>query len=158
MSSSPFQTPYRGLEPAWFDYNGHLNMAYYNVLFDQAIDLLFSQLGCGETYLVEENMSFFTAEAHVCYIRELKPDSLVRTDIRIVDCDEKRLHVFEELYHQDGWLSATSETLLLHINMAGPKVTAIPAHLFAKISAMKKSHAQLPANDRVGRSISIKRK
>ena len=66
MSTSPFQTPYRGLEPSWLDYNGHLNMAYYNVLFDQAIDLLFAQLGCGEIYRVEENMSFFTAEAHVC--------------------------------------------------------------------------------------------
>lgn len=158
MSTSPFQTPYRGLEPSWLDYNGHLNMAYYNVLFDQAIDLLFSQLGCGEIYRVEENMSFFTAEAHVCYVRELKPDSLVRTDIRVVDCDDKRLHVFEELYHQDGWLSATSETLLLHINMAGPKVAAMPADLATKINDMKAAHAHLPANDRIGRSISIKRK
>lgn len=158
MSTSPFQTPYRGLEPSWLDYNGHLNMAYYNVLFDQAIDLLFAQLGCGEIYRVEENMSFFTAEAHVCYIRELKPDSLVRTDIRVVDCDDKRLHVFEELYHQDGWLSATSETLLLHINMNGPKVTSMPAALSAKMTDLKTAHAQLPANDRIGRSIGIKRK
>ena len=26
------------VEPQWIDYNGHLNMAYYNVLFDRAVD------------------------------------------------------------------------------------------------------------------------
>ena len=30
------------IEPQWIDYNGHLNMAYYNVMFDRAID----EYGC----------------------------------------------------------------------------------------------------------------
>ena len=31
----------------WIDYNGHLNMAYYNVLFDTAVDEVFERLGIG---------------------------------------------------------------------------------------------------------------
>lgn len=158
MSTNPFQTPFRGLEPSWLDYNGHLNMAYYNVLFDQAVDILFDYVGGGEAYRKQDNMSFFTAEAHVCYIRELKPDSQVRVDIRVVDFDRKRLHVFKELYHQDGWLSATSETLLLHVDMSGPKVAAMPDHISHKIAELAAGHAQLPKDARIGRSIGIRRK
>jgi hypothetical protein len=60
---APVIAPARGLDPAWLDYNGHLNMAYYNVLFDKAVDHVFELLGCGPGYLAERNLSFFTAEA-----------------------------------------------------------------------------------------------
>lgn len=158
MSEVPCSTPIQTLEPGWFDYNGHLNMAYYNVLFDRAVDHLFDELGCGKTYRERENMSFFSAEAHVCYVRELRPGSKVRVDIRVVDVDAKRVHVFEELFHEDGFLSATSETLLLHIDMSGPKVTAMRDELIARFQALAASHAALAPDERIGRSIAIRRK
>ena len=50
------------VEPAWIDYNGHMNMAYYHVLFDRAVDEAFSVVGLGPDYLEERNASYFTAE------------------------------------------------------------------------------------------------
>ena len=35
---APFVSSVMPVEPQWIDYNGHLNMAYYNVLFDRAVD------------------------------------------------------------------------------------------------------------------------
>ena len=32
---APFMSSVMEIIPEWIDYNGHLNMAYYNVLFDQ---------------------------------------------------------------------------------------------------------------------------
>ena len=32
---APFVSSVMRVEPAWIDYNGHLNMAYYNVLLDR---------------------------------------------------------------------------------------------------------------------------
>lgn len=154
----PHPTPDQELEPGWFDYNGHLNMAYYNVLFDRAVDHFFDDLGCGQAYRESENHSFFTAEAHVCYVRELKAGSKVRATIRLVDVDAKRIHVFEELFHEDGWLAATSETLLLHIDMTGPKVAAMPDALLERLETLARKHAALPADERIGRSIGIRRK
>jgi acyl-CoA thioester hydrolase len=51
-------------------------MAYYNVLFDKAVDHVVrtARLRSGLSGRAR-NMSFFTAEAHVCYLRELKPDA-----------------------------------------------------------------------------------
>lgn len=93
----PVIAPARGLDPAWLDYNGHLNMAYYNVLFDKAVDHAFDLIGCGPGYLAARSMSFFTAETHVCYVRELKPDAMVTVSVQILDFDAKRLHLFEEM-------------------------------------------------------------
>ncbi len=38
---APFVSSVMRVEPGWIDYNGHLNMAYYNVLFDRAVDEAF---------------------------------------------------------------------------------------------------------------------
>ena len=46
--------PYQRFEgevlPEWIDWNGHMNLAYYVVLFDRATDLLFDELGLGLDY------------------------------------------------------------------------------------------------------------
>ncbi len=57
------------VDPAWIDYNGHLNMAYYNVLFDRAVDEVYELLGLGLDYLKVRRPSTFTAEVHVRYVR-----------------------------------------------------------------------------------------
>ncbi|OCW55688.1 thioesterase family protein [Hoeflea olei] len=155
---APVATPARGLDPDWLDYNGHLNMAYYNVLFDQAADQVFALIGCGPGYVAERGLSFFTAEAHVCYVRELRPDAMVRTESRILDFDAKRIRLYQELIHVDGWLSATSETLLLHVDMAGPRAAPMPEDVADKVTRMAAAHSRLPVPERAGRSIGIRRK
>ena len=68
---APFVSSVMRVEPNWIDYNGHLNMAYYNVLFDRAVDEVFELLGCGADYVNMRQLSFFTAEVHIRYLREL---------------------------------------------------------------------------------------
>ena len=48
---APFVSSIMRVQPQWIDYNGHLNMAYYNVLFDRAVDEVFELLGCGVDYV-----------------------------------------------------------------------------------------------------------
>src|SRR5207253_3065668 len=71
---APFLSSVMRLEPPWIDYNGHLNMAYYNVLFDRAIDELWLELGIGPGYMKQRHGSTFTAECHVRYLREIHLD------------------------------------------------------------------------------------
>jgi len=115
----PFLSSVMQIEPQWIDYNGHLNMAYYNVMFDRAIDELWLKLGIGPAYMRERHGSTFTAECHVRYLREIHQGDPVQIAIILVDADEKRLHTFEEMRHAgEGWLSATSENMTMHIDMA----------------------------------------
>src|SRR5258708_20186024 len=71
LQPRPFLASIMQIEPQWIDYNGHLNMAYYNVMFDRAIDEFWLELGIGPVYKKERHGSTFTAECHVRYLREI---------------------------------------------------------------------------------------
>lgn len=154
----PFMSRRREVQQEWIDYNGHMNMAYYNVLFDKSVDDAFEVLGMGIDYAQTRRLTTYTAELHICYVRELHAGDRIACNFRLVDFDEKRIHVFQEMYHEDGWLAATAEMMTLHIDMSGPKVTRFPPDVLARIEAMHAAHATLPRPERVGRSIGIRRK
>ncbi|MCB8835888.1 thioesterase family protein [Aurantimonas sp. VKM B-3413] len=152
----PFRSAPMRLKPEWIDYNGHLNLAYYHVLFDQGIDGLFAAIGLGELYRAATGFTTYTAEAHVSYLKELPPDSAVTVSSQIVGLDTKRLHIFQEMHHTDGWLAATLENLSLSIdqrNPDGPKVAPFPTDVFEQVSRAAKEHARLPRPEQLGRSI-----
>src|SRR5262249_46980645 len=135
------------VEPAWIDYNCHLNMAYYNVLFDRAVDEVFDLLGSGADY-VKRGLSASIAEAHlpyVRYLRELHAGDPVRVTFQLLDYDSKRMHYFEQLFHaEEGWVSATSENMSLHVDMNTKKVVPFAAEVTRQLIQMKASHGQLP--------------
>lgn len=146
------------IEPAWIDYNGHLNMAYYPVLFDRGSDVAFDAMGIGADYATSRRLTIYTAEVHICYLRELHLTDRVRSTFQLIDHDDKRIHAYQELRHVDGWLAASAEVLSLHIDMTGPKVAPFPSDILDGIGALAAAHAALPRPERVGRSIGIRRK
>ena len=152
---APFVSSVMKVEPAWIDYNGHLNMAYYNVLFDRAVDEVFELVGCGADY-VKTGFSTFTAEVHVRYLRELKEGAPVRVTFQLLEYDAKRMHYFEQLFHaQEGWVSATSENMSLHVDMNAKKVAPFPPAVTKRLVQMKASHAQLPRPEAAGRRVAM---
>jgi acyl-CoA thioester hydrolase len=156
---APFVSSVMQVEPAWIDYNGHLNMAYYNVLFDRAVDEVYELIGCGADYVAQSHHSCFTAEVHVRYLRELHAGDPVRVTFQLIDYDAKRMHYFEQLFHAvDGWLSATSENMALHVDMAARKTVAFPDAIVTRLAQMQAVHARLPLPDGLGRRIAMPEK
>jgi acyl-CoA thioester hydrolase len=154
---APFVSSVMTVEPGWIDYNGHLNMAYYNVLFDRAVDEAYELIGCGVQYLEQTRHSTFTAEVHVRYLHELHAGDPVRVTFQLLDFDAKRMHYFEQLFHaEEGWLSATSENLTLHIDMTAKKSAPFPAFIMERLARMKAAHASLPAPAAAGRRIAMR--
>jgi acyl-CoA thioester hydrolase len=153
---APFVSSVMRVEPQWIDYNGHLNMAYYNVLFDRAVDETYELIGVGTDYVAKRRQSIFTAEVHVRYLRELHAGDPVRVTFQLLDYDAKRLHYFEQLFHAEkGWVSATSENLSLHVDMTSKKTAAFPREVTARLAEMKASHALLPVPEAAGRRIGM---
>ena len=85
--------------PEWIDANGHMNLAYYVVLFDQATDLLYDALDIGQAYRDATGNSTFTAETHTLYEREVRVGERVRVVPHLLGADAKRLHYFHEMFH-----------------------------------------------------------
>ena len=93
------------------------------------------------------------------YLRELNAHDPVRVTFQLIDFDAKRLHYFEELHHaEEGWLSATSENMALHVDMDARKTAAFPAEIAARLEGMKAAHATLPIPDGAGRRIAMPEK
>lgn len=157
MPDAPHRSHLMPVEPQWIDYNGHLNMAYYHVLFDRGADELFAEFGFGPDYVKETGFSTFSAESHVCYLREVHEGDRVYVTSQLIDFDEKRFHFYQELWHEDGWMSATAEGLGLHVDLSGPKVTPMPDARRDAMQAVMDAHAVLPQPERVGRKIGIRR-
>jgi acyl-CoA thioester hydrolase len=156
---APFTGSIQKVEDQWIDYNGHFNMAYYNVIFDRCGDEAFALLGLGPDYVKAANASFFTLEAHITYARELHAGDRVRVTCQFLDFDAKRVHYVQEMFHaEEGWLSAVTENIVMHVDMAAKKSAVFPAEIIAKIEAMHAAHKALPVPKQVGHRIGIPRK
>jgi acyl-CoA thioester hydrolase len=156
LQPAPFVCSVMPIEPQWIDYNGHLNMAYYNVLFDRSLDQFFDMLGVGQKYLKARNKSTMTAECHVRYLREVHQGDPVQVHVLLLAADEKRMHIFEELRHaSEGWVSATSECMSLHIDMEVRKVAPYPPDIAARIQAVAKAQAGAPRPAGIGRRVAM---
>lgn len=156
---APFVSQTMRIEPAWIDFNGHLNMAYYLVLFDRAIDEAMALAGLGPDYVERRACSYFTAETHTLYLRELRLGEPVRATVQLIDHDEKRIHVYLELRHAaEGWVAASCEQLFLHVDMTDRKVRPFPDDVLAGLAAMKSAHRRLPKPRSLGRAVRLKGK
>jgi acyl-CoA thioester hydrolase len=145
LRPAPFLASVMQIEPQWIDYNGHLNMAYYNVM-----------LGIGPGYMKERHGSTFTAECHVRYLREIHLGDPVQVSILLVAADEKRLHTFKELRHAtEGWLSATSENMTIHIDMTARKTAPFPSDIRARIDALANAHKSVARPEGIGRKVAM---
>jgi acyl-CoA thioester hydrolase len=156
LRPAPYLASVMQIDPQWIDYNGHLNMAYYNVMFDRAIDELWLKLGIGPGYRNERSGSTFTAECHVRYLREIHLGDPVQVSVLLVNADEKRLHTFEELRHAtEGWLSATSENMTIHIDMTARKTAPFPPDIRARIQTLAKAHSTIECPEGIGRKVAM---
>jgi acyl-CoA thioester hydrolase len=153
---APFERFQGEVLPEWIDYNGHMNLAYYTVLFDQATDLLFDVLGLGLDYRRTTQMGTFVAETHNRYERELLVGARVRVATQIVAADDKRLHLAHEMFAlEGGHRTATQELMFLHVDLALRRVSPFPPDLRQRVAAAAAAHAALHRPDWVGRRIAI---
>ena len=86
-----------------------------------------------------------------------KPAPISNTgSILLVAADEKRLHTFEEMRHAtEGWLSATSENMTIHIDMKARKTAPFPPDIRARIEAVVNSHAAVSRPEGIGRKVAM---
>jgi acyl-CoA thioester hydrolase len=159
MPPAPIVCPGQSVEREWIDYNGHMNMAYYNLVFDRALDHVYDRLGIGADYVRTQGGSCFTAEIHVNYLQELLEGDPIRVTFQLLDWDAKRLHFFESMYHAtEGYVAATSEQLALHVDMSTRRAAPLPDSVQQSLAELMAEHAELPRPAQAGRSIGIKRR
>ena len=147
------------VRPEWVDYNGHMNLAYYVLIFDHATDALFDALDIGRSYCLERGKSNFVLETHTIYEREVGAGDPLRVRCRLLAADAKRLHFFHEMFHaSEGFRSATQELVSLHVDLADRRAAPFPPDRAEAIAALLATQATLPVPDSVGRRVALSRR
>lgn len=156
---APLQLHSEKIISEWIDYNGHMNLAYYVLVFDHATDVFLDYIGLTEEFREQNQSSTFAAEIHTTYEQEVMEGDEVIVRTRLLDFDEKRIHYFHQMYHKnEGWLSATNEVISLYVDMDLRKVSVMPSSILECLGEIEKSHRELPVVPQVCQKIGIKRK
>ena len=130
------------VKPEWIDVNGHMNVAYYVLAFDLAVDALWEEFGITSEYIETTHGSTFAVESHVTYRRELMEADPYIVTAQILAYDEKRIHQFQRLYHAErGFLAATGEWLNLHVNLETRRVTQWPDGIMERLAEATRAQA-----------------
>lgn len=149
------------VRPDWIDYNGHLNEAYYLLIFSHANDAFMDHVGLDAAGRAAMGTSIYTLEAHISYLDEVGEGAEVAVATQLLDIDQKRMHVYHVMYDTAGGEDrplAECEVMMLHVDMTdGPKAAPFHAPVQARLDAIHAAHAALPRPKRAGRAIGIKR-
>ena len=107
----------------WTDYNGHMNLAFYILVFDKGAENILSKFQMGEQSAKTTRKSTMAVESHTTYNNEVKENEEVDVYLSYFDHDKKRLHYKLEMYEKSkNILSATTEVLSLYIDLNFRKV------------------------------------
>ena len=107
----------------WTDYNNHMNLSFYILVFDRAAEKILSQFKMGEEASKKEKRSTMVVETHTTYNNEVKEGDDVEVFLSYFNHDKKRLHYKLEMYEKGkNNLSATTEVLALYMNLDLRKV------------------------------------
>ena len=108
----------------WVDYNDHLNMAYYVLMFDMAWEVALEKFKMGGTAAKNSSRSTMVVETHTAYLKEVREKDDVSVNLTYFDHDKKRLHLkMEMIEKKTNKISATMEWISLYINLDKRKVT-----------------------------------
>ena len=155
---APFSEYTCRVQDNWIDYNGHMNVGYYLVSFDEAIKPFFNWLGFTNEFRISNNSSTFALEAQLNFVRELSAGEEIRFESRLLDYDHKRVHFYQEMYHAEhGYLTATHESLGTYIDMSIRKTASMPDVITDRLKDVLEAHKALPVPSQVGHKIGIKR-
>ena len=142
--------------PEWIDVNGHMNVAYYVLAFDLAVDALWSEFGITDEHIRSNDSSTFAVESHVMYRRELKEAEPYIVTAQILAYDEKRIHQFQRMYHaEEGFLAATAEWMNLHVDLSTRRVAPWPQAILAGIRDVANAQGDWPYPKDAGRIMRV---
>ena len=112
------------IKKEWTDYNKHMNVAYYVLVFDEAWEVMLQKFKMGENSAKTAEMSTMVVETYITYKNEVKEGEEVDIFLNYFNHDKKRLHYRLEMFQKPSKkLSATIELLSLYVDLKKRKVS-----------------------------------
>jgi acyl-CoA thioester hydrolase len=146
------------VRPEWIDYNGHMTDSAYAILFSLAVDKFMVRVGIDEDFREKAKYSIFTLETHLCYLKEAHKGQALHVSLQLLDYDSKRLHVFFTMENEEGDRLATSEQMLMGMNMEDGRPAPFPDEIQINIEELSNAQTNMEVPKEAGRKIGIRKK
>ena len=159
MPDTELLTTYTDVKTDWIDYNGHMNMGYYLVAFDQvATEQFYDFMNIGLAHKQALSKTTFTLGANIDYIREVMKGDRLRITSQLADYDRKRVHYIHCMYHaEEGYLAATNECLGIYVDLNTRRSTSFSDEQMARFQQELDRGRQFPLPQEFGRKLGIPR-
>ena len=154
---SPFVTDIKKVLPEWIDYNGHMNVAYYTLAFDEALDDFLNEIGIGESHVRSSQNGPYALQANYHYLNELLEGEQFRVRIYLVDVSNKCFHSAMEIFNEkDLSVCAVCEQITMNVDLKRRKSNNYPDWVREKFDMMlgSQNDEQLPAQ--IGKPIGLR--
>jgi acyl-CoA thioesterase FadM len=133
------------IRPEWVDYNGHMNEAYYVLIFGDATDAFYDHIGFDAAFRDRENVSAYTLESHIRYLVETHEGEAVRIATRVLSHDARRVRLHHAMLRDDGGgIVSVIELLAMHVDKTVVRSSPFHAGPMARIAAIAAAQASLP--------------
>ena len=128
FEAKPIRTATRQVPAEWIDYNGHMNVAFYVMAIDKALDEAFDELGMGVALVDSHRMGPMALVNQIHYLDELLEGQHYYCEFQILDGDHKRIHLFVTMHHvEKGTVAATYESLSMNVDLEKTPIDGLPA-------------------------------
>lgn len=126
----------------WIDFNGHMNVNWYDRVFDAAESRLFEAFGVDEGYITRTRHGMFRIEKAIRYERELLLGDRIRVTGRIAAFDGRGVrHIHELVNIGTGIRAATATYASLHVDLSRRKVAAVSdSDVLAALRTLASAH------------------
>ncbi|MCY4006462.1 MAG: thioesterase family protein [Rhodobacteraceae bacterium] len=141
--------------PEWIDYNGHMQDAYYGLIFSYAVDSMQDEIGFDREYRERTHCTIYLLEDHKYYLREVHEGDRLRIETRVLDVDEKRIHLLLDM-KRSGQTVALCEFVELHVKQQPrPHATPMPADIRTRLETAKHEQSNTISSFKRARSMSL---
>lgn len=131
------------IRPDWIDYNGHMQDAFYGLVFSYAVDALQDEVGFDGAYRTATGCTIYLLESHVFFLREVRQGARVTVETRVIGLDAKRFQLHATMREGDEAV-AVGEFMEAHVRQQpAPKVVPMPRQIHARLQAARHDPGQL---------------
>ncbi len=123
------------------DLNNHMNVVYYQHIFEDGCLGFFHDMGFSEEYF-NEGYSSFTLETDIRYLKELLEGEKGYPYFRLVNINPKLIHYAGIILDESGKVSAFTENILAHVDMSIRKTSVMPDKIYSPLEIMLEEHNQ----------------
>ncbi|HBO15112.1 MAG TPA: 3-hydroxybutyryl-CoA dehydratase [Porticoccaceae bacterium] len=125
------------IPPAWQDMNGHVNIQYYQTLYEIGGWPLFERMGIDLDYFKHRRLGIFDLEHHIAYLKELHVGETVSIHGRFIARNQKRIHGMIFIVNADqNELACTIEFISASTSLTTRRTNEFPDDILTALDAL----------------------